>query len=348
MIVGMELGKEYVQLCVKTDAMKEPESVTSVLGKECYRIPVEADIEKTEELQGLFRRIFKWLTPYGSRDTIRWLVICLEDGLDHLRELILDAAKIYDIRREKVRFLDRKECFCTYLFHQTADLFVHNALLIENRRGEKRCWLLHKHTKTCPVVAEVHDLPAQPLENIFREHAISSVFLVGDDFEEAWMQQNLKVLKNGKRLFYGKNLFVKGAAYHGAELLEEKIDYLYLGEEKVRWNLILKAEENGKEEDLTVVEGGRNWFESDTYLEVLLLDAPELEFAMLPIHGREKKTTKIVLEGLPERPEKTTRLGLEIHFMSPMTAKVKISDLGFGELFPQSDLVYEGELQWEQ
>lgn len=348
MIVGLELGKEYIQLCVKTDTMAEPESVTMVLGTENYRIPTEADLEKAEDLQRLFRKVLKWITSYGSRNAIRCLVICLEDGLEHLRKNILDTAKIYDISPEKICFLDQKECFCTYLFHQTADLFTHNVLLIENGKGEKKCSLLHKHANTRPVVAEVHELPEQPLEEIFRAHAISSVFLVGDDFEETWMKQNLQLLKNGKRIFYGKNLFVKGAVYHGMELLEGKTDYLYLGEEKVRWHLVLNAEENGKKTELLLVEGGKNWFESDTSLEVFLLDTPELEFSMIPIHGKEKKTTKIVLEGLPDRPARTTRLALEIHLISPAAAKIKISDLGFGELFPQSDLVYEGELQWEQ
>lgn len=348
MIVGLELGKEYIQICVKTDAMTEPESVATVLGTESYRIPTEADPEKTEDLQGIFRKMLKWVTPYGSRDAIQCLVVCLEEGLEHLRENVLETGKIYDIRPETIHFLDRKECFCTYLFHQTADLFAHNVLLVENVSGEKRCRLLHKHANTRPVVAEVHDLPEQPLEDIFREHAISSVFLVGDDFEEAWMEQNLRILRSGKRIFLGKNLFVKGAAYYGMELLEGKTDHLYLGEEKVRWHLALNTLENGKETYLPVTEGGKNWYESDTYLEVLLLDTPELEFTMLPLHGQEKKTTRIVLTGLPKRPERTTRLGIEIHFTGPALAKIKISDLGFGELFPQSDLVYEGELQWEQ
>lgn len=348
MIVGLELGKKYVQMCVKTDHMAEPESVTAVLGTESYRIPTEADIEKPEELQNLFRKVLKWVSSYGNRNSIRYLVICLEDELKHLRENILDAAKIYDICPEKVHFLEKKECFCAYLFHQTADLFTHNVLLIENLNGEKRCQLLHKHANAHPVLAEVHELLGKTLEDIFREHAISSVFLVGDDFEEAWMEQNLKLLKTGKRIFLGKNLFVKGAAYRGMELLENKREYLYLGEEKVHWHLALNTVEDGKETYLPVVEGGRSWFESDASLEVLLLDTPELEFTMLPLHGREKKTEKIVLEGLPDRPPRTTRLKVEVHFQSPSAAKLKISDLGFGELFLQSDLVYEGELQWEQ
>ena len=34
MVAAIELGKEYVQVCVKTETMKEPESVTTVAGSD--------------------------------------------------------------------------------------------------------------------------------------------------------------------------------------------------------------------------------------------------------------------------------------------------------------------------
>ena len=79
-----------------------------------------------------------------------------------------------------------------------------------------------------------------------------------------------------------------------------------------------------------------------------MLDKPELEFALLPINGKEKMTTLIHLNDLPVRPKKTTRLRIELEFVNASCAKVTIKDLGFGELFPPSDMVYKGELQWEQ
>ena len=54
------------------------------------------------------------------------------------------------------------------------------------------------------------------------------------------------------------------------------------------------------------------------------------------------------MKDLPERPPKTTRLRLELEFVNSSHGKVRIKDLGFGELFPASDMNYEGELQWEQ
>lgn len=348
MVAGIELGREYAQVCVKTETMKEPESVTKVAGTQNYRIPTEANLEEKGELQELFRRLWKMLAPYGSREALEYLVFCLEDNSEKMRENLLEIVKIYNISVDKVRFMDKSECFASYVLHQSGELLAHNSLLIENQGGQKSKYILHKRSRTIPAVTEVYDLTEKSIEEIFTEHGISSVFLVGDDYEEEWMQKHLKILKSGRRVFAGKNLYVKGACYRAADLKEGVETYLYLGADKVCSHIMLKVQNGGGEEFAAIAEGGKNWYESHVALEVLLLDEPKLEFAMIPINGREKKTAVISLNDLPVRPKKTTRLRIELEFQDCAHAKLTIKDLGFGELFPQSDMVYEGELQWEQ
>ena len=347
MVAGIEIGKQYAQICVKTDTMKDAESVTKVAGTEHYRIPVEADIEDKSQLQELFRKLWKMLAPYGNKESLKYLVFCLEENSAKMREMLLEIVEIYNISPQKVSFLDKSESFCSYVMHQSAELLSHNALLIENQNGNKKKYLLHKRSKTAPQVLEVREASEKTLEGIFTDHAISSVFLVGDDFEEEWMQKNLKILKTGRRVFAGKNLHVKGACYRGLDLKENSQDYLYLGAEKVCVNIGLKTESNGKQGYAIILEGGRNWYESNISTEVLLIDEPVLEFAMVPVNGKEMKTAMVHLTDLPKRPRKTTRLRVELEFLASSYAKLKVKDLGFGELFPQSDMVYEGELQWD-
>ena len=347
MVAGIELGKKYAQICVKTESMKDAESVTKIAGTEHYRIPVEVNIEDKNELQELFRMLWKMLTPYGSREQLTCLAFCLEDNSGKMREILLDIIKIYNILPEKVHFLDKAESFCTYVMHQSAELLTHNALLIENREGNLDKFLLHKRSQKGFPIAEVRDISEKSLESVFADHGISSVFLVGDDFEEEWIQKNLKLLKTGKRVFMGKNLYVKGACYRGMEFKEEQFTHMYLGKEKVCAHIALRAEQDGKEVYVSVIEGGKNWYESSTSLDVLLLEEPVLEFAVIPINGQERKTSVIHLQNLPKRPKKTTKLRIDLKVVSPTLAKLKIKDLGFGELFPQSEMVYEGELQWD-
>lgn len=348
MIAGMELGKEYVQLCVKTPSMKDAQSVTKIAGTEHYRIPTDADLENEVQLQECFRKLWKMLSPYGNQDSLEALIFCMEDNSPDMRKKLLDIVRIYNISAQKVHFLDKLECFCAYVMHQSAELLTHNALLIENHAGSLSKYVLHKRTKTLPVVTEIHDFSENTLEELFADHAISSVFLVGDDYEEDWLKQNLSLLKTGKRVFLGKNLYVKGACYYGMDLREEQETYLYLGKEKVCCHVAIKAEQNGMVQYVPIAEGGKNWYESNGTVEVLLLDEPELEFALIPINGKEKQIVKLPLEGLPKRPKKTTRLRIELTFTDASHGKLTVTDLGFGALFARSDMVYEGELEWEQ
>lgn len=348
MVAGIELGNEYAQICVKTEAMKDAESVTKIAGEEHYRIPIKVNFEQKEEVQELFHNLWKMLKVYADKEPLEELVFCLDQNSEQIRQMLLEIVQIYNISPEKVHFIDKRESFCAYVFHQSAELSVHNVLLIENRKGEKQKLLLKKRTRTAPVVAEVVEASEKEPDQILAGQAVSSVFLVGDDFEEKWMQDYLKLLKSGRRVFQGKNLFVKGACYAGIDWKEKREPYLYLGEDKVSCHIALKVRKNDKEEFHVIAEGGRNWYESDTSLEVFLMDKPELEFAIIPINGRERKMVVIPLEGLPERPEKTTRLLIELTFTSSTAVKLTVKDLGFGEFFPKSDMSYEGELKWEQ
>ncbi len=434
MIAAIELSKEYVQICVKTPSLREPESVTKVAGTEYYRMPVECDLKDCGKVRELFRSLWKMLTPYGNRESLKYLMFCLEENSGEMRDMLTKIVEEYHIPTEKVRFLDKAECFASYVWNQSGELLSHNALLVENHHGMKEKYLLHKCTGTLPVVTKVWNVSEETLEDVFKDHAISSVFLVGDDFEEEWMESNLKILKTGRRVFLGKNLYVKGACYKGMELAQDRIDYLFLGAEKVcchialrarkdgkmmdlpiaeggknwyesdtsddfeeEWmesnlkilktgrrvflgknlyvkgacykgmelaqdridylflgaekvccHIALRARKDGKMMDLPIAEGGKNWYESDTSVEVLLLEEPVLEVAIIPLSGKEKKTFAISLDNLPKRPKRTTRLLVSLQFKDSSHAKILVKDLGFGELFPQSDMVYEGELQWEQ
>ena len=44
----------------------------------------------------------------------------------------------------------------------------------------------------------------------------------------------------------------------------------------------------------------------------------------------------MALPGLPDRPDKTTRLRLHMEYDSPRRCQIDVEDLGFGEMFPSS------------
>lgn len=44
----------------------------------------------------------------------------------------------------------------------------------------------------------------------------------------------------------------------------------------------------------------------------------------------------MTLEGIPERPKRTTRLRIAMEMTSENQVNIRVKDMGFGELFPSS------------
>jgi hypothetical protein len=60
--------------------------------------------------------------------------------------------------------------------------------------------------------------------------------------------------------------------------------------------------------------------------------------------GEEKRET-VRINGLPKRPNKTTKLSLEVEFESPKEGAVIIRDMGFGKMFPTTNKIYRKEFK---
>lgn len=58
----------------------------------------------------------------------------------------------------------------------------------------------------------------------------------------------------------------------------------------------------------------------------------------------KREPVSVPLTGFPDRPEKTTRIRMNIGFTDENTMAVVIRDMGFGELFPASDAVIRQEV----
>ena len=66
-----------------------------------------------------------------------------------------------------------------------------------------------------------------------------------------------------------------------------------------------------------LIEGGSNWYECSAGCELILDDTKELVFTVSLPDEMEKKRVAMTLDGLPERPNRTTRLALMLKYVSP-------------------------------
>ena len=159
---------------------------------------------------------------------------------------------------------DYKESFCNYMLYQPKELWQYEAALFHCDRYEVKAYMLRKlrtgygkgQTTFITVdevaQAQMEELSAvypvlnvdrardadiqfkQFIQGVFEKKLVSSVFLVGEGFENSWYPQSLKVLCNGRRAFLGNNLYSKGACYTAYRRTKDYKDTpIYLDETKM-------------------------------------------------------------------------------------------------------------------
>ena len=96
---------------------------------------------------------------------------------------------------------------------------------------------------------------------------------------------------------------------------------------------------------MALADGGENWFDISTVVEFLLISGSRVELIVTPLDGKEIRKIQVNLDGMPVRPEKTSRLRMKVSFSSGDTVKVVVEDLGFGEIFPSSNRKWETEVK---
>lgn len=182
----------------------------------------------------------------------------------------------------------------------------------------------------------------------FGTDVYSSVFLVGEGFDKNWAVRSVPLLcRNHRHVFYGNNLFCKGACYGAKEKVEEKTlkEYQYAGEDLVKSNIGMEMTVSGIQAYHPMIQAGVNWYEAIHDCEILLGDAKELVFLITGIDLKSKNKCSMHLPGLPERPAKATRLGIHMEYESAGSCQIQVEDLGLGELFPASGLKWKETLR---
>lgn len=180
-------------------------------------------------------------------------------------------------------------------------------------------------------------------ELVGRNYAAS--YLIGSGFKGGWMRKSSRILcSHGRRAFLGANLFSKGAAYGAMfKALSPAIlsDYFYLDENKLGTNVLLQAYEGGVLQEVTLVEAGVNWYEVRGRRDLILESTGEINLLLKPLTGGAGQPYHIRLEGLPVREGRITRIRLDYAMSSAKKLIIRMTDLGFGELFPSSGLKWE-------
>lgn len=277
---------------------------------------------------------------------------------------VYQAGESLGFSRGQIFLQDYDESFYYYVMNHRKDnwnrkigwfLFEENQvsfarLVTDNQKRPVTAVMEHGITAELPTDAIERD------ENFYRlierscgTDTYSSIYIVGEGFDQEWAVRSTPLLcRNQRHVFYGNNLYVKGACYGAREKCEEGVlkGHLYLSPSLVKHNVAMEMLVNGSPKTYPLIEAGKNWYEIHTEIELILDDREDLEFLVTSMEGTGKTRYSMKLEGLPKRPNKTTRLRVCISYESPELCVIQAEDLGFGDLFPSGGKCWTEKVSW--
>ncbi|MCI7131878.1 MAG: DUF5716 family protein [Lachnospiraceae bacterium] len=272
--------------------------------------------------------------------------------------LLQECVKTMQLTDTAVHFMDHKESFFYYGSNQPSEFSAHDMGLFEYRNRQMQFWCLEREKMTRPqlfsIREERYSFDVQQGDEVFTriipqafgKHIITTVYLVGDGFENGWMKQSLQLLCQGRRVFLGKNLYSKGACFAAMRMVDTSPKRsVYIGEHEMKCNVSLKVYERGNLSFFTLVTAGIPWFEAQGSCEVIIDGTPTIDFWIQQPNSREARIETVSLGALPERENRTTRMIIDAVPTSDHEVLVKLTDIGLGELVPGTGKKWEYQLQ---
>lgn len=319
-------------------------------------------------LEKFLRKSLMLVKNYFPTEPITKIVVTISNSDPHLVNAIYDTLYLLGIDKDRADIISHAGVYMYYALSQDKALWMNDVGLFDYDDTGLNYYQIHINRSTRPTVVglmrkdltdvltlDMLDQRDIDIGYVFRTAAdrilykqiISTLYFTGKGFKDSWAEEAIKSLCKGRRAFIGQNLYTKGACYAAKELSgdRELSDYILLNEEMITSSIGIRVYMDGKIKEALISEAAVEWYMVDQNIEVILDEGSEINLIIKNIMTKEVVREKLVLNQLPERPNRMTRLDIHISCLSNSQLKVDITDLGFGELYPPSGQVWEFALE---
>lgn len=327
--------------------------------KEQENITIDSMTVSTKELFLLFvKKCFSRLNLLLNGCEVEVIMVTVDELTENFANLLEELGECLSYLGAKVYIQSHAESLFYYILNQEAELWNHAVSVFEfsskklqsfhftlNHKSEPKIGVIKKGIYEKFVKKDEEFLAF--LEDFTKEKLISSVYLIGSGFEGEWYQKSLSFLCRTRRVFGGNNLYSKGACFAAKEKRypgEITKQYLFLGADKLKYNIGVHALCKEGECLYPLLDAGGNWYEAHTEMDFLLEEGNTIEFVVTSLYGKIIKRHEMLLEGLTKRPSKTTRLWLAAEMESDEKFVITVTDLGFGNFFMASGQQWKDEI----
>lgn len=328
------------------------------------KIEIDKNEVSTEELLLLYiKKCLGKLNILLSGYETEALMITVDRISDKLVRLVERLKRDIGSVGEKVYLQTHEESLFYYIMNQDKELWKHEVCVFDFSAPDLMSHHLTINKKTEPNVCLVQkakyesflrigkEIPEEEKSGFYRRlderlchlfqefmqgKLVSSVYLIGEGFEGDWYKESLAYLCRTRRVFGGSNLYSIGACYALKERLaptELSNEYIFLGMDKLKFNIGVSVLSEGKEERYPLLDAGVNWYEALSETDFILDEGNGIDFIITSLYGNEEKLYEFVLEGLEVRPPKMTRVGIKLSMETENRLVIRVTDKGFGNFY---------------
>lgn len=358
-------GEDAVKAVKLQNAQPVDNILEHIRKKEKYII-FEKEFEPVEILAKYFTKTLLLLKKIFPSQTIGQLVVTVKDTNPVLVEGIFAALRILGLEKDRVSVLSHAQSYTYYALSQKKELWMNDVALFDFDSEGLKYYQIKIDRQHRPITVGINSTDYTEMlsydlfgvmydeqlqyifENITRtalyKQIISTIYVTGVGFDKPWAEDIIKNLCVGRRGFIGQNLFSGGACYAAKNMAgdEDKFaDFMFLSEDMITGTISVWTYSDATKKELIFSRMATPWYEADSSHEFILDDLDEIEIMVKNDVRNTKKSHFIVLDGLPKRPAKTTRIRIRVKFLDPKSCVVTIKDMGFGEIYKGTDRVWE-------
>lgn len=304
-----------------------------------------------------------------SGKTIRQMVITI----NNLDQLVVDglykALENLELLKDRVQIQSHEHSYLSYILSQEKNIwmndvalfdfnkedFIYSQITIERRKTPYLVVSRSKKYNDSITYDELEKITSEGnfeyiLENVINDalfmQIISAIYFTGKGFKDGIPMNTLKKISKGRRIFIGQNLYCKGACYWASRLAGSgKLgNFVFLLDSTLHYSVGIGLYDDGAYKDVLLGKLGDSIYEQPKTVDLILDDESKVKYKVKDKGGFVVLEDKIELDDMPKRPNKTTRIQVSLHLINRNRFKIQIKDMGFGEMYPATDKMWEKEV----
>ncbi len=328
--------------------------------------PVLGGLTPTALFTQFFRIVLTSLREKTGGRMIKGLTVCIKKEDEAAQPVIRAAFSQLGIDSDRLLIITHPESFVNYVISQNKDIWINDVGLFYMSMDALDYYRLTFGRKQSPVcvVTEKTNLSSlvtgrmiangditnavvgfkDAISKVLTKQMVSALYFTGPGFESAWADDILKSLCNGRRIFRGQNLFVKGAGFKSRRQFspgEDEEDFVYIAPDELKSSISLRAYKDGGYEEVVLADISTPYTKAGKDVEVIMDETNELDLIVHNVLKKDFVCAIMTLDNLEERNDRSVKVRITLQFVDRDTCMITVRDVGFGEIRETSYRIWE-------